>query len=66
MKFTEATLEKAFTELLGSEGYPHLLGNSINRSLNEVLIEEDLLNYLLSKYKRDQLLSRKQSLSFFS
>lgn len=54
-KFTEAALEKVFTDLLGNEGYPHQLGYSITRSLDEVLIEEDLLNYLLSKYKRDQL-----------
>jgi len=54
-KFTEASLETVFTELLANEGYPHKVGNSINRSLEEVLIEEDLLTYLLSKYKRDQL-----------
>jgi len=54
-KFTEASLEKVFTELLGNEGYPHQLGNSIVRSLDEVLIEEDLQNYLFSRYKREQL-----------
>jgi type I restriction enzyme R subunit len=26
MKFTEEKLEKAFTELLGQEGFPHHLG----------------------------------------
>lgn len=26
MKFTEEKLEKAFTELLGQEGFPHQLG----------------------------------------
>jgi type I restriction enzyme R subunit len=26
MKFTEASLENAFTELLGQEGFPHHLG----------------------------------------
>jgi type I restriction enzyme R subunit len=31
MKFTEQKLEKAFTELLGQEGYPHHPGITITR-----------------------------------
>ncbi len=50
MKFTEEKLEKAFTELLGQEGFPHHLGITINRKADEVLIEEDLQNFLLSQY----------------
>jgi len=50
MKFTEEKLENAFTELLGQEGYPHHLGISIPRKPDEVLIEDDLKNYLLSQY----------------
>jgi type I restriction enzyme R subunit len=55
MKFTEEKLEKAFTELLAIEGFPHHLGNTIVRSADEVIIEEDLINYLLSKYANKQL-----------
>ena len=55
MKFTEEKLEKAFIELLGNESYPHHLGNSIARAADEVLIEADLLQYLLSKYESKQL-----------
>jgi len=55
MKFTEEKLEEAFIELLAKEGYPHCLGNFISRALDEVLIEEDLLNYLLSKYESQYL-----------
>lgn len=55
MKFTEEKLEKAFTELLTNEGFPHHLGNTIVRSADEVIIEEDLINYLLSKYANKQL-----------
>ena len=51
MKFTEAKLEKAFTELLGNENFPHLLGETISRSADEVLIEEDLQNFLLTQYE---------------
>jgi type I restriction enzyme R subunit len=50
MKFTEEKLEKAFTELLGQEGFPHHLGTTIARKPDEVLIEEDLQNFLLTQY----------------
>ena len=53
MKFAEAKLEKVFTELLGNEGYPHHFGNTINRPLDEVLIEEDLQNFLLTQHKEE-------------
>ena len=55
MKFTEEKLEKAFTELLANEGFPHHLGSTIVRGAEEVIIEEDLINYLLSKYASKQL-----------
>lgn len=50
MKFTEEKLEKAFAELLGQEGFPHHLGITISRKSDEVLIEEDLRNFLLTQY----------------
>ena len=50
MKFTEEKLEKAFTELLGQEGFPHHLGITITRKPDEVLIEEDLQAFLLTQY----------------
>ncbi len=50
MKFTEEKLERAFTELLGQEGFPHHLGITINRKPDDVLIEEDLQNFLLAQY----------------
>ena len=58
MKFTEAKLEQAFTSLLAKEGYPHFLGDSIERNPkmglpeSEVLIEDDLRKYLLTHYKK--------------
>ncbi len=55
MKFTEEKLEKAFVELLGNENYPHFHGDSITRAVDEVLIEADLLHYLLTKYECNQL-----------
>lgn len=50
MKFTEEKLEKAFTELLEKEGFPHHLGTTIARKPEEVLIEEDLTSFLFTQY----------------
>ncbi len=47
MKFTEAQLEQAFIELLGDENIPHVLGGDISRSEDEVLIKQDLKQFLL-------------------
>lgn len=56
MKFTEAKLEQAFIELLGNEGYPHFVGSSLVRTDDsEVLIEEDLKRYLLTRYQNAHL-----------
>lgn len=53
MKFTEAKLEETFKELLEIEGYPHALGNTIVRSVDEVLIEADLHSYLKTRYRKE-------------
>ena len=55
MKFTEEKLELAFTELLEEEGFPHHLGITIRCNPDEVLIEEDLLSFLLSQYQTEGL-----------
>jgi type I restriction enzyme, R subunit len=55
MKFTEEKLEKAFTELLGEEGFPHHLGITIARKPDEVLIEEDLRSFLLNQYAKQDI-----------
>jgi|GEM_PF-1627739 len=50
MKFTEQKLEKAFTELLRQEGYPHHLGITITCKPDIVLIEDDFQKILLTQY----------------
>ncbi|MGE4288934.1 MAG: type I restriction endonuclease subunit R [Salinivirgaceae bacterium] len=55
MKFTEEKLEQVFAELLENEGYPHYLGNTISRSEDSVLIEDDFINYLTTRYKNHKL-----------
>ena len=57
MKFTEAHLEAAILELLGQEGYTHVLGESIPRKPTDVLIREDLASYLSSRYAPDGITS---------
>jgi len=54
-KFTEAQLEAAFAELIGNEGYPHHLGNTLNRAEDEVILADDLRSFLLQKYQAENL-----------
>ena len=56
MKFTEEKLEHSFIELLEQEGYKHSIGVSLSRkATDEVLLEEDLFRFLLSRYAADGL-----------
>ena len=55
MKFTEAQLELAIIELLGEEGYPHVLGEAIERESDEVLIKDDLRTFLSKQYATDDI-----------
>ena len=51
MKYTESQLEKSFIHLLKEEGYEYVNGKDVVRaSHQEVLIREDLSNFLLSRY----------------
>jgi len=55
MKFTEAQLESAIIELLEAEGYPHVLGEAIERQPQEVLIKADLRAFLAKQYAADHI-----------
>lgn len=50
MKFTEEKLETVFATLLQKEGYVHQSGISITRKPDEVIIEDDLRQFLLTQY----------------
>lgn len=54
-KFTEAKLEEAIAELLTHQGYTHVLGSSISRSEEDVLIEADIHEFLSKKYKAQSI-----------
>ncbi|MGK0186025.1 MAG: hypothetical protein ACI9R3_001808 [Verrucomicrobiales bacterium] len=58
MKFTEAQLEAAILELLGVEGYTHVLGEAIERQPQEVLIKADLRSFLAKQYAADNTTSQ--------
>ena len=53
MKFTEAKLEEAIITLLGEQGFPHVTGDTLTRSPEEVLIKDDLRRYLSKQYASD-------------
>lgn len=56
-KFTEEKLELAIIELLKVEGYEHVLGQTIGRDTNAVLIWEDTKAYLSRRYATDNITS---------
>jgi len=55
MKFTEEKLEQVFIELLEEQGYTHVIGDDIARNPDQVIIEEDLKCFLLTKYENERL-----------
>lgn len=52
-KFDEHALEMSIMELFENEGYEHLTGNEIHREKVEVLLVDDLKNYLYDRYADD-------------
>ena len=58
MSFNEAKLEQAIIDLLAQQGYPHFTGDSIARASNsEVLIKDDLRQFLAAQYAADHITS---------
>lgn len=49
-KFTEAELELAIIELFKEQGYDYVDGESIHRRFEDVLLVDDLKNYLSKRY----------------
>jgi type I restriction enzyme, R subunit len=55
MEFTEEKLEQAIINLLEEQGYDYIHGEKIDRNNTEVLIKDDLKNYLFKKYKANHI-----------
>ena len=54
-KFTEEKLELAFIELLENQGITYVFGKDIQRNQSEVLLEDDLKEYLKNRYKTENI-----------
>lgn len=54
-KFTEEKLELAFIELLENQGITYVFGKDIQRNQSEVLLEDDLKEYLKNRYKNENI-----------
>jgi type I restriction enzyme R subunit len=50
-KFTEERLEEVFIELLKNQGFDYLYGKEIDRDNKEVLLKDELIEYLKNRYK---------------
>lgn len=51
--FNEASLENAIMQMLEGVGYTHLQGDEIHRTLDEVLLVDDIRAFLLAQYVED-------------
>ena len=52
-KFTEDQLEHAIIELFVEQGYEYVLGESIHRQYEDILLLDDLRAFLLAQYAKD-------------
>lgn len=55
MSFNEHALELSIIELLQSKGYIHQTGSELLREKSEVLIVDDIKEYLRTRYASDEL-----------
>jgi type I restriction enzyme R subunit len=55
MKFTEETLEHAVIELFEAEQFQHYKGESIHKEMNDVLLKDDLKQFLLNQYADEDI-----------
>ena len=55
MKFNEETLEHAVIELFAEEQIPHCKGETIHKEMSDVLLREDLKQFLLNQYAGENI-----------
>lgn len=55
LTFNEHSLEMSIMELFQDEGYLYMNGEQIHRERSEVLLTDDLRQYLLNRYAKDEL-----------
>ena len=54
LSFNEHALEMSIMKLLEDKGYIHQTGNELTRKKTEVLLVDDLRNYLRTRYRENQ------------
>jgi len=54
-KFTEEKLEQAVIQLFEAQGYKHLAGEHIHKEMADVLLRDDLKQYLLNRYADEDI-----------
>ena len=54
-KFTEDQLEQAIIELFKQQDYEYVHGDNIHRSFEDVILEDDLKSYIISRYSSEGL-----------
>jgi type I restriction enzyme R subunit len=57
VKFTEETLEQAVIELFSEEKIQHYNGETIHKEISDVLLRDDLKQFLLNQYASDNITS---------
>ena len=50
--FNEESLEKAVIELFRENGIPHVHGETIHKEMSDVLLRDDLKQFLLNRYSK--------------
>ena len=74
--FNESQLEQAIIDLLKEQEYEYIKGENIVRDLDEVVLRDDLAQYLRNRYKNDgiteqevesaiRVITQKQGLSLY-
>ena len=51
--FNESQLEQSIIALLQEQGYEYVKGEDIERDLDEVVLRDDLAQYLRNRYRND-------------
>lgn len=57
--FNESQLEQSIIALLQEQGYAHVRGEDIVRNLDEVVLRDDLAEYLRNRYKNDCITTKR-------
>ncbi len=61
-RLSESNIEKAATDWLKEQGYRYVHGSEIERPLNKVVLEKDLMHFISKTYSHLPEINRKEVL----